>query len=137
MQSTASWQHKILQINMNSQEIIDKLSKKYPEKNIIKNDKASPTQITCEIEPTSDHPEYSIAIVVVDDVPVHHHNKSTELYEILEGEADVTVDGTKIHLYTEEKLTIPPGSSHSVIGNSTWIKISSFPGWTIADHIEV
>lgn len=120
---------------MNAQVVIDKLTKKYPGKNIIKNDEINPTQITCETEPTQDHPEYSIAIVVVDDVPAHHHKKSTELYEILEGEVDVIIDGTKIHLFTEEKMTIHPGSVHSVTGNASWIKISSYPGWTSEDHI--
>jgi len=122
---------------MNAQVIVHQLSEKYPGKKIIINDESHPTQITCEIEPTKDHPEYSIAIVVIDTVPKHYHAKSTELYEILQGEVDVTVDDTKIHLYPEEKLTIHAGSSHSVIGNAAWIKISSFPGWTIEDHIEV
>lgn len=120
---------------MNAQEVVDSLRKKYPGKNIVTNDQSHPTQITCEIEPTSDHPEYSIAIVVADDVPAHHHKNSTELFEILEGEIDITVDGTKIHLFTEEKISIHPRSVHSITGNSSWIKISSYPGWTPEDHI--
>ena len=38
----------------------------------------------CEVEPTSDHADYSVAIAVIDQSHPHAHRVSTEEYEVME-----------------------------------------------------
>jgi len=44
---------------MNVKKIIKELQKKYPNKTIILDPPENPTEIICEIEPTTDHPDRS------------------------------------------------------------------------------
>ena len=120
---------------MNAARIITELQQKYPGKNIIKNDEKNPTEILCEIDPTSEHPEYDVAISVIDYSIPHYHKRSTEEYELIKGKLVVMIDGKKFLLRVGEKITIHPGSVHSARGNETWIKATSRPGWTPEDHI--
>lgn len=120
---------------MNITKVISRLNNEYPGKNIIKNNKEYPTEIICEIEPTKKHPEYSIAIAVIDQSLPHYHKKTVETYEVMEGELRVVVDGTECKLNTGEKLIIKPESIHSARGNQTIVRVSSKPGWTFEDHI--
>jgi quercetin dioxygenase-like cupin family protein len=120
---------------MNSQPIIAELKSKYPGKNIIKNPADNPTEIICEIDPTPDHPNYDVAIAVIDVSKPHYHQVSTETYEIINGELDLFIDGIKHHLKEGDSLTIEPGRVHYAIGSETWIKATSRPGWIPSDHL--
>lgn len=122
---------------MNAQHIINKLQLQYPGKTIIKNDEDNPTEIICEIDPTGEHPEFDVAIAVIDHSIAHYHKLSKEEYEVIKGELVVTIDREKFALHTGEKITIYPGSIHSAVGSETWIKATSRPGWTPEDHILV
>jgi len=120
---------------MNLEKIIQKLSKKYPGKDIFNNNEERPTEIICEIDPTINHPEYSIAIAIIDKSIPHYHKKITEVYELLKGSLVINIDGQDYKLQQGDKLTIEPGKHHFAIGNETWVKVYSESGWTLEDHI--
>lgn len=120
---------------MNKQKVIDQLRQKYPGKNIIALPDNEPTEILCEIEPTSEHPEYSVAIAVINRSVPHVHNKTTETYKVIKGEAKLVVDDIEHELKKGDEFVIKPGSIHSAFGDEAWIECKSEPGWTPEDHI--
>lgn len=122
---------------MNINSVIDTLKKQYPGKEIILNSKENLTEILCEIEPTSLHPDYSVAISVIDKTDAHYHNGITELYEVIKGELQMIIDGKLTILHVGQSITIYPGQIHSATGDETWIKVTSKPGWLKKDHILV
>lgn len=119
---------------MNTTKTVEQLKEQYPGATIIAIPSEEPSEIVCEVEPTSDHPEYSIAISVIDRSAIHYHLKSTETYHIIKGELDVYIDGIPHHLKRGEFITIKPNSKHYAIGNETWVECRSEPGWTAEDH---
>lgn len=120
---------------MNHKKVIEILKQKYPGKKIIKNNGKSPTEIICEIDPTEKHKNYSVAIFVIDQSILHYHKLTTEIYEVIKGNLTVIKNGKKYKLKEGDKLTILPNEVHSALGNGTWAKVTSTPGWTVEDHI--
>ncbi len=120
---------------MNVNGVISRLQIKYPGKNIVKNDINNPTEIICEIDPTSEHPDHNVAIVVLDKSKPHYHEKSTEIYEVLQGKLMVNKNGKEFILNIGEEIVINPTEKHFARGNETWFKVTSTPGWTLEDHI--
>ncbi len=113
---------------MNLEKVIDELSRKYPGKKIIKNKEEEPTEIICEIEP-------GFAVAVVDKSEPHFHKKTTETYEVIKGELTVFRNGRAYKLKGDDKLIIEPGEIHYAVGDETWVKVYSEPGWDPEDHI--
>lgn len=122
---------------MNVQEVTDTLGRNHPGKKIIKLPEQNPTEIICELEPTSDHPEYSVAISVISSSEPHHHKTSTEEYRVVRGDVNLTVDGKIVVLHPGDSYIIKPGVVHSATGNTAVIRVTSHPGWTAEDHILV
>lgn len=124
---------------MNVKNIIRQLQNLYPGKNIIenKNKDGITTEIICETEPTSDHPDYDKAIAVIDQSSCHYHLKTTEEYLVLKGKLTVVIDGEERELFKGQNLIINPGQCHSAKGDSAWIECVSRPGWTPEDQIAV
>lgn len=122
---------------MNINTVISQMKRTYPGKKIIVTDPASPGEIICETEPTDAHPDWSEVIAVIDFTRLHYHQQLTEIYEVLHGELDITVNGKLRHMQTGEKITIPPLTQHHAVGHETWIRVSAKPGWTPEDHILV
>lgn len=122
---------------MNSRQVINQLKSEYPDKNIIVLPKKNPTEILCEINPTSEHKEYSVAISVIDRSVSHVHYKTTETYKVVKGEVRLVVDDVQHELKKGDKFVIKPGSIHYAIGDEAWIECESRPGWTPEDHILV
>jgi hypothetical protein len=120
---------------MNIQKVINQLKKQYPGKKIIKNNPKKPTEIICEIDPTTNHPDYSVAIAVIDKSTSHYHKFLTEEYEILKGKLILVKEGKKYVLKESEKHTIKPGTLHFAVGKETWVRVTAKPGWTKKDHI--
>ena len=120
---------------MNINKVIKQLSTEYPNKNIIKNSENNPTEILCEVEPTSDHPEYSLAVAVLDKSVPHVHHKTKETYTVIKGKLVLHVDGIKHELSEGEEMNIETGQVHWAEGNETWVECYSEPGWTFEDHI--
>lgn len=119
---------------MDVQRIKADLEQKYPGKTIVVNDEVNPTEILCEIEPASDHPDYSVAISVIDETVEHFHRETTEIYEVLSGELKITKEGKEYTMKPGESFVIHPGEKHMASGHETWIKVTSEPGWKPEDH---
>ena len=122
---------------MDVSKVIAELEKKYPGKAIFKNGSSNPTEIICEVEPSSDHPDYSVAVAVIDQSQPHYHKKTFEIYEIIKGKLELTVDRKVFKLSQGEVFKIPTGKIHSTRGDETWVQVTSHPGWTPEDHILV
>lgn len=120
---------------MNTNKVLDELKKKYPGKKIIKNNKDNPTEILCEVDPSIDHPNYSLVVAVIGKSLPHTHKKSKETYKIIKGKLSLFIDNVKYELKEGEKMTISPGQTHWAEGNETWIECDSEPGWTFDDHV--
>lgn len=120
---------------MNSSRIVKELKEKYPGKNIVLLPQENPTEIICEIEPTSKHPEYSKAIAVIEKSDPHFHKKSTEKYTILKGKLKITKNGKEYRISEGETFLIKPMDVHFAEGDSVWAEVISTPGWTLQDHI--
>ena len=118
---------------MNSEKVTKILKGLYPGKNIVALPENNPTEIICEVEPTADHPEYSVAMaVIVESKP--HFNDVTETYEVESGSLELAVNGSIIELKEGKSYTIPPGVVHSAKSNEAWVKVESRPGWTPQSH---
>ena len=122
---------------MNVRKILKAIENKYPGKKIILDPPENPTEIVCELETTSDHPEQSTALAVVGSSKPHYHKKSTEIYEAVKGTLTVYKNGKRHTLKQGEKITIEPNVIHHVKGNEAWFLTYSKPGWTFEDHIVV
>ena len=118
-----------------AQEIIDRFATDYPDKDVIALPEDEPTEIICEVDPTSEHPEYNVAIAAIEESAPHFHKRAEETYEVLEDELTLQVGDDTIHLKPGESHTIKPGIIHSALGNFTLVRVTSLPGWTQEDHI--
>lgn len=122
---------------MNQKRVIADLEKLYPGKKIIRNKKNNPTEIICEVDPTEEHGDYSIAITVIDQSIPHTHKVAVEEYEVMKGVLRVVKDGREYVLHEGDKLMINPGVVHHAFGQETWVKVYARPGWKPNDHIFV
>lgn len=120
---------------MDLKNILQSLSQQYPKKKIILNSKNNPTEILCEVEPTTDHPNYSVAIAVINKTHPHKHIKTTETYEVIKGDLNLNIDGKIIILKSGEKITIKPNQVHEAQGKEAWVRVTSKPGWIKEDHL--
>jgi len=120
---------------MNKSTVIDQLKSKYPKTNIVCIPDNQPTEILCEVDPTSKHSQFSRAIAVIDKSAPHYHKRITETYTVKEGTLELTVDDKKFNLKPGEKFIIKPGQTHFAVGRQAWVECFSEPGWTPEDHI--
>ncbi len=125
---------------MDSKKTVRSLLFKYPEKNIVQIPPEDPTEIICEVEPTSEHPDYSMAIAVIEKSEPHYHKLSTETYTVLSGSLvlklahrDVVLRDVVLHPGMDH--TIPPDTVHSAEADGAWVRVTSRPGWTSEDYI--
>ncbi len=122
---------------MNVKKVVNKLKKDYLGRKIILNDDQNPTEIVCEYQPTSENPNQSAIIAVIDKIIPHYHKISTELYEVLKGPVTLYVDGQKHILQDGKIFEISPGRVHYAEGKEAWVRCTSTPGWTFEDHLLV
>lgn len=122
---------------MNSKEIVAQLHEEFPGKTIMELPSENPTEIICEVEPTANHPEYSVAVAVIDRSEQHRHDISEETYEAEKGEVTLFVDGKEQILGEGMSLVVQPRSVHRAVANGARVKVTSRPGWTPQDHILV
>jgi hypothetical protein len=130
---------------VNTAKVIKILKNKYPGRAIIenKNEAGKTTEIICEIDPTEKHPEHSTAIAVIDTSTMHYHKMISETYKVLDGELKIFKYFSDRKSYEEkvlrkgEALTIQPGEIHINNGRETWVEVTSRPGWTVGDYINI
>jgi mannose-6-phosphate isomerase-like protein (cupin superfamily) len=66
-----------------------------------------------------DHPSSPASLHLVDihlDAQLHHHQRTTEIYVVLEGEGELELDGTRIPVKPLTSILIQPGCRHRAIG---------------------
>lgn len=122
---------------MNIKKVVKELRQKYPNKKIILDSKDNPAELIVELEPTSDHPDKSLALAVVGKSKAHYHNKTTEIYEPIKGKLIVSINDRKHILGVGDRIKIEPQQILSAEGKETWFLTYSTPGWTFGDHIIV
>jgi len=120
-----------------ARQILHSLKEEFPEKAIFPIPENDPKEILCEINPSDLHPDYSVAIAYINKSEPHQHIKSVETYEVEEGELDLYLDGVKKVLKKGQAYTINPGVIHWGEGEWVRIRVTSNPGWTLEDQIEV
>ena len=122
---------------MQVKRVIETLKRTYPGKYIVLNPRDNPTEIICEVEPASEHQDYSKAIAVIDLSLPHFHKITTEVYNVIKGALILTTNDEQITLNEGDSFEIKPDIIHSAKGNETWVEVISRPGWTFEDHIVV
>lgn len=122
---------------MHITDVISELKKKYPGKRILMNNRNNVTEILCEMDPASLHASHSTVISVIDKTDKHFHEKATETYKVLKGVLKLTIEGKQVVLNEGESQVILPNQKHEAVGDETWVKCSSKPGWTHNDHHKV
>ena len=120
---------------MNWQKVKRELKEKYQGKNVLMLPPDNPTEILCEIDPPEKHPEYSVAISVIEKSGEHYHNIISEEYEVIKGEVTLYLNGEKQILKTGDKTTIPPKTKHWAESREGWIKCTATPAWKQEDHV--
>lgn len=122
---------------MDVKKVTQELREKYPGKKIVMNKPDNPTEIICEIEPPGAKANQSVAVAVIDETIEHYHRETMETYEVLKGELKINKDGVETVLREGETIVIHPGERHKAEGHGTWIKVTSTPPWSDADHFVV
>jgi len=120
-----------------SRRILQVLREKYPGKEAFDLDGRG-LHFVCEVEPTTDHPEYDRAVEVIIQSRPHKHLKTTQEYTILSGTLELYVEDEVVALKLGDKYTIEPDTIHwAKSSDECWLEIYSTPGWTKEDHIVV
>lgn len=122
---------------MNVKEIINNLKKEFPDKNIVLNPKNKPTEILCEVDPSSFHPNYSEAVTYIKSSAPHKHLKAEEIYRVEKGRLIVYLDGVTKIIEEGQSIVINPEVIHWAKGDWTRVFVRSEPGWIPGDHIPV
>jgi mannose-6-phosphate isomerase-like protein (cupin superfamily) len=120
---------------MNVQKVVNELTKLYPGKNIVINTPEAPTEIICEIQPGSFHPDKSVAVAVLDSNLKHYHRHAKEVYEVLKGNLKISKAEKMYLLKPGDKIQIDPGEYHMAEGHETWVRVTSTPAWTPEDQL--
>ena len=110
---------------------IDDLQAEYPNRQMICIPPHQPTE--CVIEVLKGQ-KLGVAVALIDRSQSHRHRLTTEIYEVLEGELTLHLDGKSYRLRVGETATIPAGVSHWAEGDSTKVLVFSTPAWTSTDH---
>lgn len=122
---------------MNVSQLIEEFKEKYPAKKVVVNDNLVTSEMLCEVDPTSDHPDYSKAIAVINKSVPHIHVKSQEKYKVIKGTLDLYLGSNHITLQQGDVQIIEPNTPHWAEGKEVWVECTSNPGWSFLDHILV
>lgn len=118
-----------------STRILTQLRAKYPGKNTYDLDGGG-KHFVCELEPTSDHPEYDRAVEVMISTKPHKHLETVQHYTILSGTLRLHLGDEVVLLNPGDKYTVQPREVHwAESEDECLVEIYSEPGWTKEDHI--
>lgn len=122
---------------MNKQAVIGELSAMYPGKPIKELPGDDCAAIVCEFDPAESHPEWSLAVVVIDRLAPHYHRNTTEVYHVIRGALKLRVDDDELDVFEGQQFTIIPGKVHSATGDETWVEVYCTPGHLPEDYIMI
>lgn len=122
---------------MNAKAVIAELEATYPGAVIKQLPEDSATEIVCEFDPKAQHPDFSLAMAVIDRSAPHFHKHTIEIYRIIRGELKLHVEHEEHIMFEGQEFTISPGKVHWAEGDSTWVEVYCTPGYSPDDHILV
>jgi mannose-6-phosphate isomerase-like protein (cupin superfamily) len=76
----------------------------------------------------------SISLLNLHNAKLHHHEKTTEFYYVVEGHGELELDGERVAVAPGYLVRINPPTKHRAIGDFTALILCS-PGWTADDNI--
>ncbi len=120
---------------VNTQSVLAELEALYPGKLIKKLPPDDPKEIVCEFDPKEDHPDWSLAVAVIDQSAPHYHRQTTETYMVIRGTLTLHVGNQELTLFEGQQYTIIPEQVHWATGDETWVEVYCSPGYTSDDHI--
>ncbi len=79
--------------------------------------------------------EIGVAYVEVKESKEHYHDRTHEIYIVVDGDGKLILDGEEIQLEKDMVVYIPPGKPHK-IKNGTPLRmyVISNPEWSEEDH---
>jgi len=83
-----------------------------------------------------EYPNTEIGLAFGDEkeAPLHHHDKTTEWYLVVEGEGEVILDGVRHSLKKGDVVYIPPEVKHKAIGKGEFkVFVVSVPPYSQND----
>lgn len=119
---------------MNVERVVAELQETYPQANILLLPKTQPREIVCEIDPGANHPQYSLAVAVIDKSEPHYHRNTVEIYRILKGQLKLYVNNEEHLMFEGQEYTVVPGTVHWAEGDETWVEVYTNPAWSPDDH---
>ena len=120
---------------MDERQVVKQLKEEFSGKKIVRLPDENPTEIVCEIEPTEDHIDHSVAIAIIDRSEPHYHKKSVETYHIEKGRLTLHYGDEMKVLEEGDRFVVEPPVVHWAEGNAARVRVESRPGWTVEDHI--
>lgn len=115
---------------MNVKKVRQELRKQYPTATEILDPSDKPTAVYMRM------PIGNVASVmngVVDEIPVHYHKRSAEIYYVVEGTLTLFVNGDTYTLGQGDYHIIQPGETHWGQGRETIVEIYSEPALSPSD----
>ncbi len=119
---------------MDAAKVVAELTAEHPGSQIKQLPADNPTEIVCEFDPGQKHPDWSLAVAVIDNSAPHYHRVITEVYRILRGELTLYVGHEQFTMYEGQQYSILPGNVHWAEGNETWVEVYCSPAYTAEDH---
>lgn len=117
--------------------IVKELEAKYPGARIKQLPPETPSEIVCEYNHDEGHPDWSLAVAVIDRSAPHYHKVMTEIYRILRGSLTLHVNDEVVILNEGDEYTVVPGTVHWAQGDATWVEVECRPAYSQSDHILV
>jgi mannose-6-phosphate isomerase-like protein (cupin superfamily) len=119
---------------MDAQKVLAELQQQYPGAHIKQLPADAPKEIVCEFDPSANHPEWSLAMAVIDRSEPHYHNRIVEIYRIVRGQLKLHVNHEEHIMYEGQEYTVTPGVVHWAEGDETWVEVYCSPAYTQEDH---
>lgn len=119
---------------MDAKTIVDELTQLYPGKLIKQLPPDNPSEIVCEFDPKEAHPDFSVAVAIIDRSAPHFHKFTTEIYNVVRGTLVLHVDNEEYTMYEGQEFRVTPGRVHWATGDATWVEVYCSPGYTPDDH---
>jgi mannose-6-phosphate isomerase-like protein (cupin superfamily) len=119
---------------LDAQKVLAELQQQYPGAAIKQLPEDNPSEIVCEFDPGEKHPDWSLAVAVIDKSEPHFHRRMVEVYRIMRGQLNLHINDEELIMYEGQEYTITPGIIHWAEGNETWVEVYCAPAYNPEDH---
>jgi len=96
-------------------------------------------ELIMQIVTPEDGYSWGLSFVQLEQCPRHYHNKTTEIFVVVEGSIKLEIDGDVLALNQGDHVSLKPGQIHQVFDGEkgTRMMVYSFPPFREDDLIEV